>query len=244
MQPVSPVVPGQKLDEIIVAEHQEEYQNLPVVAFENGVVLSRWQLTDEEKAVVKVHGTIFICLMHFGTVPPETFFQTEMPIVNRNGSQTSITVGDGYVGTDHPVIYHDEKIVWVRLNLTERDKAIVADHGNIYVFMFTEEKPITPHLLQVETPEAEFAEVGFITSLRYTSEREERAAEFGIKTQKDKCSECSSEVIISGGSLEIMKTRGGMKIICLECAQEKSAEFYVLPETAEQLKNALNFRNS
>lgn len=70
MKAVSPVVPGIDFKEHIVAEHQDEYENLPVVHIGEGVLLSRWELTDEEKQFVAEHG--YIHLYQWGGNQPLT----------------------------------------------------------------------------------------------------------------------------------------------------------------------------
>lgn len=48
MQPTSPVLPGYNLPEIKFAENQPEFQTLPAVRTQDGLVLSRWEPTPEE----------------------------------------------------------------------------------------------------------------------------------------------------------------------------------------------------
>lgn len=66
MKPISPVVPGKQLKEIVLAEHQDEYQNLPVVECGGGVLLSRWELTDDEKKFIAEHGYLYLWNWTFG----------------------------------------------------------------------------------------------------------------------------------------------------------------------------------
>lgn len=67
MSPVLLKQPTNPDDEIIIAEHQDEYQNLPAVITHHGnVILSRWQLTDEELAEVIKTKSVFVYVVTFG----------------------------------------------------------------------------------------------------------------------------------------------------------------------------------
>ena len=58
MKPVSPVIPGNEF-EVVYAENQPEYIPLPTIRTEH-LVLSRWQLTEEERAHIAQGGDLFI----------------------------------------------------------------------------------------------------------------------------------------------------------------------------------------
>jgi hypothetical protein len=47
-KPVSPIVPGLKLPEVVYAKDQPQYEPLPVFKQDDGIVLSRWKLTWRE----------------------------------------------------------------------------------------------------------------------------------------------------------------------------------------------------
>lgn len=66
MNPVSPVIPDKELKEIIVAEHQPEYGNLPAIKLADGSLLSRWELSAEEKAFVVMNGYLYVRIWNFG----------------------------------------------------------------------------------------------------------------------------------------------------------------------------------
>ncbi len=69
MKPVIPVIPIVDLKETIVAEHQDEYKNLPVVwcgEKEGQVAVSRWELSDEEIAKIIETKSIWVYLWTFG----------------------------------------------------------------------------------------------------------------------------------------------------------------------------------
>lgn len=74
MKPVSPVIPGENHQEVIVAEHQDEYQNLPSIQLRDGI-LCRWELSEEEKQIVAETGSIYLQLLTFGQpVQPHLLF--------------------------------------------------------------------------------------------------------------------------------------------------------------------------
>lgn len=45
MKPVSPVILGSKFPEAIIAEHQDEYGNLPAISLDGGdKIVTRWHM--------------------------------------------------------------------------------------------------------------------------------------------------------------------------------------------------------
>ncbi len=82
MNPVSPVIPGSTVPEVKYAEDQPEYMTLPAVRTPDGVVLSRWELSDEELAQIVHTRSIYLALHTFnmplqpiqiGVEPPSAF---------------------------------------------------------------------------------------------------------------------------------------------------------------------------
>lgn len=65
MEPVQPVVPGNEEFEVVYAKNDPDYLPLPVLRTEHAM-LSRWRLTDEERAYIAAGGDLFICVLHFG----------------------------------------------------------------------------------------------------------------------------------------------------------------------------------
>lgn len=66
MKPVSPVIPGKQLREVVIAEGQDEYQNLPAVIAHPGVVLTRWKPTLWERIRLLCGGSIYLWVWSFG----------------------------------------------------------------------------------------------------------------------------------------------------------------------------------
>lgn len=65
MNPVSPVIEGNKVFEVMYADHQEEYVTLPVLRTSMGV-MSRWRLTDEERKHIAEGGDLYIIQLNGG----------------------------------------------------------------------------------------------------------------------------------------------------------------------------------
>lgn len=60
MEPQTPVLPGYNLPETNYAENQPEYRPLPAVRTHDGLVLSRWELTKEERAALAGEASLFL----------------------------------------------------------------------------------------------------------------------------------------------------------------------------------------
>jgi hypothetical protein len=76
MEAVSPVVPGNEEFEVVYAKDQPEYQPLPVLRTEKAL-LSRWRLSEAERAHIAAGGDLFVCVLHFGGT-----LQPMMPIAD------------------------------------------------------------------------------------------------------------------------------------------------------------------
>lgn len=49
---------------------QKEYQDLPSIRTPNGYVITRWALTDDERAAVLRGEDVFVTLLSFGPINP------------------------------------------------------------------------------------------------------------------------------------------------------------------------------
>jgi hypothetical protein len=63
---------------VVIAEHQDEYRDLPSIRTPNGYVITRWSLTDEERAAVVRGEDIYITLLSHGPINP--LFATVGPV--------------------------------------------------------------------------------------------------------------------------------------------------------------------
>ncbi len=66
MTPVSPVISeALQSREVVYAKNQPEYRQLPVLRSSDGVVLSRWQLTEAERIAVAAGADLFLSVHTF-----------------------------------------------------------------------------------------------------------------------------------------------------------------------------------
>lgn len=70
MRPVSPVLPGheKRIAETVIAKDQTQYLPLPsiIIPGPDGEVLTRWELTDEEKILLLSGGHVYLSIWTFG----------------------------------------------------------------------------------------------------------------------------------------------------------------------------------
>jgi len=82
MKPVSPVIPHENLKEIIVAENQDEYQNLPVAYCgppNEGVAVCRWELSDRDIELIRSTKSIWCYIWTFGKPFNPMLLQVDIP---------------------------------------------------------------------------------------------------------------------------------------------------------------------
>lgn len=81
MIPVSPVMPGSETIELVYGKNQPEYVPLPAVYLDtpSRPVLSRWRLSDEERAAVAAGADIVLTLLSFGNPLTSSHLQVVMP---------------------------------------------------------------------------------------------------------------------------------------------------------------------
>lgn len=95
MKPVSPVMPGMDVNEVVIAKDQPEYIPLPavVLAKAHGTpVMTRWRLTDEERELIKFGHDVVLTQMTFGgplqPVHLQVVHQEDVPNVDHLGEPT------------------------------------------------------------------------------------------------------------------------------------------------------------
>ncbi len=79
MKPISPIIPGIKLPEVVYAKDQPEYQPLPVFKSEDGTVLSRWHLSWKERLVAFLKGDVYLFVSTFNNPLQPVFLQVTKP---------------------------------------------------------------------------------------------------------------------------------------------------------------------
>jgi dihydrofolate reductase len=55
---------------VVIAEHQEEYRDLPSILTPNGYVITRWSLTDAERAAIVRGEDVYVTLLSHGPINP------------------------------------------------------------------------------------------------------------------------------------------------------------------------------
>jgi hypothetical protein len=79
MEPKTPVIPGSQVDEVCYAKDQPEYVPLPAVRTPDGWILTRWELTAEERAAIADGGCIYLSIGTFGNPLQPVGLSTEIP---------------------------------------------------------------------------------------------------------------------------------------------------------------------
>lgn len=84
MTAVSPVMPGSESIEIILGEHQPEYENLPAVYLDNVArpMITRWRLTDEERFAISAGADVVLQTLTFWAPFQPVNLQVVMPEEN------------------------------------------------------------------------------------------------------------------------------------------------------------------
>lgn len=83
MKPMTPIIPGLNLRVTMIAENQEEYNNLPAFVDSAGIVLTRWKLSIIERLSVLMYGNIYHTQYTFNVKMQPIFIQVMPPIVER-----------------------------------------------------------------------------------------------------------------------------------------------------------------
>lgn len=55
---------------IVIAEHQDEYRDLPSVRTPDGQVITRWELTDEERRRIFEGEDLYVTILSHGAINP------------------------------------------------------------------------------------------------------------------------------------------------------------------------------
>lgn len=79
MQPVSPVIPSANSDEVTYAKDQPEYLPLPAVKLEDGTILTRWALSEDEKRLILEQGYVYLEVLTFNQPLQPLRLSAEVP---------------------------------------------------------------------------------------------------------------------------------------------------------------------
>jgi len=55
---------------VVIAEHQEEYRDLPSIRTPDGQVITRWSLSDEERAMIVRGEDVYVTILSHGPINP------------------------------------------------------------------------------------------------------------------------------------------------------------------------------
>ena len=67
MKPISPVIPGHSIPEVVYAKDQPQYLPLPSIREPDGCVTTRWKLTWKERLKILFHGCIYHVQLTFNS---------------------------------------------------------------------------------------------------------------------------------------------------------------------------------
>lgn len=81
MKPVSPVIPGMDVDEVVYAAEQPEYQPLPAFKCLNGKILTRWEMSDQERKLVAEQGYVYLAVDTFNAPLQPVYVSARPPDV-------------------------------------------------------------------------------------------------------------------------------------------------------------------
>lgn len=84
MKPVAPVIPGADLAHIIFGAAQPDYIPLPAIRVDGseGEVITRWELSDEDRARLAAGGSVYLRIWTFGLSLQPVLVTTEPPVLD------------------------------------------------------------------------------------------------------------------------------------------------------------------
>ena len=83
MKPVSPVLPGAGLVEVVYAKDQAEFLPLPAIRNPDGNILTRWKLSFWERLRVLLTGDVYLWVSTFNRKLQPVLLQVERPRVEK-----------------------------------------------------------------------------------------------------------------------------------------------------------------
>jgi len=95
MKPVSPVIPDENWGEKEIAKDQDEYRTLPAIVCDDGTVISRWELSEEELLEVMETKSIYLTVMTFNRGLSPVLLDTKKPVLYTQDleNETSDVIG-------------------------------------------------------------------------------------------------------------------------------------------------------
>jgi hypothetical protein len=80
MQPISPVIPGLGLPEVVYAKNQPQYNPLPSYRTSDGLVVTRWKLTWRERLDILCGGCLWLQILTFNQPLQPVKIETRPPL--------------------------------------------------------------------------------------------------------------------------------------------------------------------
>ncbi len=97
MKPMSPVIPGMDLPEVVYAKDQDEYIPLPACRTRNGVVVTRWRPTVWERLRILFTGNLWLSVWTFNKPLQPVRLDTKPPL--GSGQTLATKQGLAEIGT-------------------------------------------------------------------------------------------------------------------------------------------------
>lgn len=79
MHPLSPVIPDAEADEAIYAKDQPAYIPLPSLKSDDGVIITRWSVNEQEKQQILEQGYIYLLVNTFNAPLHPVMLSTYVP---------------------------------------------------------------------------------------------------------------------------------------------------------------------
>jgi hypothetical protein len=81
MRPVSPVIPGKAVTEVVYANDQPQYQPLPCFKCLDGKILTRWEMSEQERKLIAEQGYIYLAVDTFNEPLQPVYLSARPPDV-------------------------------------------------------------------------------------------------------------------------------------------------------------------
>lgn len=90
MEPITPVVPGFRIENVTYSKDQPEYIPLPAHRQPDGTVTIRWSLDWKERLLVAFGGSIWLQVLTFNTPLQPVKLTASCPIMGHTGHDEEI----------------------------------------------------------------------------------------------------------------------------------------------------------
>lgn len=90
MKPMTPVVPGFKMENARFPSHPPGYPGLPAVLLADGCAISRWHLGWRERLRVLLGGDVWLSMLTFHAPAQPVNLETRCPIMGHPGRDEEV----------------------------------------------------------------------------------------------------------------------------------------------------------